>query len=316
MRHMIFTSFGPWEGDRAYRQELWCHQWHKQKDCHVCILFQGQDRTMEMASRYGFTLITDIKKASSIGLPSEGLLMSSIFKTIAAQLPPSFETVAYTGDSLPFTPYMGSYFGFMDRVSGKRFQAFARGRDIQNWGPYVRATYDETIDQIQKYLMYKGVVHYPGADTFCWSRSVFEELAKEAPTMDFLYGGSEEFWWVWGFNKEDIKNYEFSCTVNLVHLNHEPPMHRASMDGNLGAQSKDPNIQNVYKHIPPFLKDVWDNMVPDVKGYDNGIFLVDWNKKKKGSEENGRCISSSGQGPCVQANSKGSEHGESAGSQK
>lgn len=289
-RIAIFTSFGPWEDLRSLRQELWCHAWHRQNGVDIFVLDQGQEKTKEMCSRFGFHLVTGIKKASSIDLDSEGLLMDSIFQVLSKNLPKEVEIVSYSGDALMITPHVAEVYDFVNNISNGLFQAFIRARDLENWAHHCQPLHEMTLNQIGKKVYKKGKVHFPGADTFIWSRKVFDRLAKDSPPMDFLRGGSERFWWNWAFRQEDIHNYELTTEVKLVHLDHEPSPYRGSTDWEVDPdKSEDLNYKHMFKYIPRTLNEVWALVEADLHALDNGVSLVEWIRKE---QKNGSSINS------------------------
>lgn len=281
-RVVIFTSFGPWEELRSLRQELWCHAWHRQSGVEVFVLDQGQEKTKEVCSRFGFHLVTGIKKASSVGLPSEGLLMDSIFQVLSKNLPKEVEIVSYSGDALMVTPHVAEVYDFVNNISKGMFQAFIRARDLENWGHHCQPLHEMTLNQIAKKIYKKGKVHFPGADTFVWSRKVFDRLAKTTPPMDFLRGGSERFWWNWAFNQVDVHSYELTTEVKLIHLDHAPSQFRGSTDWEADPdKSVDVNYKHMFKYIPRTLNEVWSLVEADLHALDNGVCLVEWLRKEQ-----------------------------------
>ncbi len=293
-RYVVFTTFGPWEDERDYRQELWCHQWNKQEDAQVFVLNQGFEKTARMCSRYGFVLVNDIKKASSIGLKADGLLMSSMFKEIEEYLRPEIKYVAYVGDCLPLTPYIGEIIECCSRISGGRFQFFIRGRDFPNWAYLCKPTFDETIKRFEQTVMRKGHVHFPGIDTFIWSRDVFSEMTKVMPDMNFLYGGSERWWLNYCFNGKKIVNYELTGPVCTIHLQHPTAFHRLPKDRTDDpSKSADNDYLHNFKFIPKTLEEVWDKVEATPRFYDNGLSYVEW-VPKLGEQKDGCNIKSTG----------------------
>ncbi len=276
----LASIFGSWDGARALRNELWMSSWWKQNNCRMVVFDQGDDRTVERAEYFGYDVIRNCKTfEAETGIEGRGLAMNRMFEMLDAKYG-DCEGIGVVNDSIPGCDQIGEIVEHFIKDYNPRSCFFVRHIDLENWAPDLKNNSDSNIESLRAAVVGRGRMHFPGAGMFVWPRSYFTEVAKSCAPLNYLYGGSEEYFWTRTLNDDAIL-IDISPSVHLIHLCHGPATHRAPKDG-IGDPEKttDPQIKHIYKFIPRTVQEIWDRVEPKLSVFDNGFTVIECLKKK------------------------------------
>jgi hypothetical protein len=289
----IASTFGPWVGERSIRQELWMHAWARQFGCRMVAFDQGEGTTSEQASKFNHEVCFTCPKAETVtGIEGDGLAMNKMFEILDGGIPDNSwainsSAVCLVNDSVPAVDHVEAIVDYFIKTFGPRCCLFARHIDLNNWAPDLRRFPDESLTSIRAAAAERGTIHFPGAGFFAWPREYFSEVAKSCPPMNYLYGGSEEYFWTRTLD-DDALLVDITPALRLIHLCHPRPVHREPCDGVLNhAKTKDPQILHVYKFIPKTVQEIWDRVQPKLSVFDNGMAVIECCLKGK-VDQNGK----------------------------
>jgi len=117
------------------------------------------------------------------------------------------------------------------------------------------------------------LVNYPGADTFFWTKEVFEELVNDAKPINILTWGLERFLWKWSFRNDKHHTFDMTNNVEVFHIDHKKREGNESMDGLPYEVTDDPGIAYNRELNPTPMLEIWKGMKPFFWELDNGMIV-------------------------------------------